>query len=64
MFNLCARCGQDRAGKAVHPAGSDAICPECGRRHPFQRQPLFVLGGASGSGKSTLLPLRSAHFPR
>ncbi|GIV77747.1 ATP-binding protein [Litorilinea aerophila] len=55
MFNVCINCGQYRADKVVDPAGPDAICPECGHRHPFLQQPLFVLGGASGSGKSTLV---------
>lgn len=55
MFNVCYGCSIYRADKAIDPAGPYAVCPECGHRHPFRRQPLFVIGGASGTGKSALL---------
>lgn len=55
MFNVCYQCGIYRADKIIDPAGPHAVCPECGHRHPFLRQPLFTVGGASGTGKSALL---------
>ncbi len=48
MFNVCYQCGIYRADKIIDPAGPYAVCPECGHRHPFLRQPLFTVGGASG----------------
>jgi len=32
-----------------------ATCPHCGHPHPFQRLPLFLIGGASATGKSAIL---------
>ncbi len=55
VFNVCYQCGIYRADKIIDSAGPYAICPECGHRHPFTRQPLFTVGGASGTGKSALL---------
>ena len=55
MFNVCHHCGIYRADKTIDPAGSNAICPECGHSHPFRRLPLITIGGASGTGKSVLL---------
>jgi hypothetical protein len=57
MVNVCIGCGAYRAGKQIEAAGgleAVAICPECGQRHPFLRQPLFVLTGASGAGKTAV----------
>ena len=58
MYNVCPRCGQYSAERAVDPAGPYAICPHCGHVQPFQRRPLFAVTGASGAGKTTVcLPL-------
>jgi adenylate kinase family enzyme len=54
MFNVCPRCGEDRADKAIAPEGVYAICPDCGFRQKFIRLPLFILTGASAVGKSTV----------
>lgn len=54
MFNVCLRCGEDRADKAIVPEGAYAICPNCRFQNEFVRLPLFILTGASGVGKSTV----------
>lgn len=57
MFNVCDACGAYRADKEIvgdAPPRAQAICPECGQRHPFLRGPLLLVTGASGSGKSTV----------
>lgn len=57
MFNVCIGCGAYRADKQIEVAGgveAVAVCPECGQRHSFLRQPLFVLTGASGAGKTAV----------
>jgi hypothetical protein len=61
MFNVCYGCGIYLADKIIDSAGPYAVCPECGHRHPFTRQPLFTVGGASGTGKSALLQALSTH---
>ena len=53
MFNICPKCGEDRADKIIEPEGPYAVCPNCNYRHKFVRLPLFVLTGASGVGKTT-----------
>ena len=53
MFNICPKCGEDRADKIIEPEGPYAVCPDCNYRHKFVRLPLFVLTGASGVGKTT-----------
>jgi predicted kinase len=57
MFNVCPGCGEYRVDKAVESSSATtavAICPGCGHRHPFRRQPLFIVTGASGTGKTTV----------
>lgn len=57
MFNVCVGCGAYRVDKQIEAAGgveAVAVCPECGQRHSFLRQPLFVLTGASGAGKTAV----------
>jgi hypothetical protein len=54
MFHVCWSCGSYRPDKRIDSAGSTAICPECGRAHPFRALPLLLVGGASGTGKSTV----------
>jgi DNA-directed RNA polymerase subunit RPC12/RpoP len=54
MWNVCWQCGAYRADKIIDSAGSVAMCPECGHRHPFRRLPLLLVSGASGTGKSTV----------
>jgi hypothetical protein len=57
MFNVCPGCGEYRVDKLIEPTLATtavAICPVCGHRHPFRRQPLFVVTGASGAGKTTV----------
>jgi len=54
MINVCFNCGIYRADKIIDPSGPNAICPECGYRHPFLQLPLLVVSGASGSGKSAV----------
>jgi hypothetical protein len=57
MFNVCPGCGEYTVEKRVEPvyhATAVAICPTCGHRHPFRRQPLFIVTGASGTGKTTV----------
>lgn len=39
-----------------------AICPECGYRHPFKQQPLFLVTGASGAGKTTVCQALAGGF--
>jgi len=53
MFNICPKCGEDRADKTIEPEGPYAVCPNCNYRHKFVRLPLFILTGASGVGKTT-----------
>ena len=54
MLNVCVACGTYRVDKTIDPDGPYAICPDCGHRHVFQYQPLWVVSGASGTGKSTV----------
>jgi predicted kinase len=57
MFNVCPGCGEYVVEKKVEPTSATAavaICPRCGHRHPFRRQPLFIVTGASGTGKTTV----------
>ena len=54
MFNVCDGCGALRADKIIDEGSGEAVCPECGHRHPFVRAPLVLVSGASGSGKSTV----------
>ena len=54
MFNVCPSCGIYRDDKVIDERGLWAVCPQCGHRQRFLRQPLFILSGASGSGKSTV----------
>ena len=60
MFNVCPNCGEYSVEKIIEASGSDtpraafAICPFCQYRHPFLKQPLFIVTGASGAGKSTI----------
>lgn len=54
MFNVCDGCGAYRVDKIVDEGASEAVCPECGHRHPFIRSPLLLVTGASGSGKSAV----------
>ena len=57
MFNVCPGCGELTVEKKVEPPSGRAavaICPACGHRHPFLRQPLFIVTGASGTGKTTV----------
>jgi hypothetical protein len=56
MLNVCANCDQYRPDKTIEPHGDHAIaiCPECGHRHRFLYQPLFLISGASGTGKTTV----------
>jgi predicted kinase len=57
MFNVCPGCGEYTVEKEVEPTSPTsavAICPTCGHRHPFRRQPLFIVTGASGTGKTTV----------
>lgn len=54
MFHVCWGCGSYRPDKRIDPVGPLAICPECGRAHPFRSLPLLLVGGASGAGKSTV----------
>ena len=57
MFNVCIGCGVYRADKQVRVVdgmAAVAVCPACGREHPFVRRPLFVLTGASGAGKTAV----------
>ena len=54
MWNVCWHCGVYRANKLIDPDGPVAICPECGRRHPFRQLPQLLVSGASGAGKSTV----------
>jgi gluconate kinase len=54
MFNVCPKCGADRADKEIVPEGAYAVCPKCRFPQKFIRLPLFILTGASGVGKSTV----------
>lgn len=58
MFNVCYACGLYRVDKTIETAEAPglalALCPACGHRHRFRRQPLLVVSGASGAGKSTV----------
>ena len=54
MLNTCWNCGLYRADKVIDPAGPNAVCPECGHKHPFRQLPLLIVAGASGTGKSTV----------
>jgi predicted kinase/DNA-directed RNA polymerase subunit RPC12/RpoP len=54
MLNICEKCGSYRADKTIDPSGPYAICPECGHRHIFAYNPLWIVSGASGSGKSSV----------
>jgi shikimate kinase len=54
MWNVCWQCGLYRGDKHIDPSGPYAVCPECGYKHPFRQQPLFLIGGASGSGKTAV----------
>lgn len=57
MFNVCPGCGEYCVEKTIEPMSPTtavAICPTCGHRHPFRREPLFIVTGASGTGKTTV----------
>lgn len=57
MINICQRCGQYHADKAIDPSGPFAICPECGEKHLFRQLPLMLVCGPSGGGKTAVLRL-------
>ena len=59
MFNTCYACGEYHADKIIEletpiEGMNNAVCPECGYRHPFHQLPLLLIGGASGTGKSAV----------
>ena len=51
MIGLCVNCGSHKWNKIVD--GSQIICPDCGYRWSFHKNPLFILTGCSGVGKTT-----------
>lgn len=64
MDHVCAQCGEYRPDKIIDPDGPVAICPDCGRRHPFRQLPLLSVSGANGAGKSTICRQLMGHYRR
>ncbi|MBZ0315638.1 MAG: AAA family ATPase [Anaerolineae bacterium] len=58
MFDVCTSCGERLDEHRFSNEIALHLCPFCGHKEAYRRQPLFVITGASGSGKSTIaLPL-------
>ncbi len=62
MLNVCYGCGIYRADKEIDPTGPDAICPECGHHHRFNRLPMMFVCGPSCAGKSTVAQALMGNF--